>query len=269
MRANIITRNMKPIARAGLTAKGVVYVLLGALSFMAAFGINGKSSQNTSKSGVFDFIHDQPGGILLLWIIIAGLFCYVVWRMIQAFSDSEHKGDDTKGLAVRGRYLFSGLVYGSVAYSAIKMAVYHKKDNGDRSQEAAQEMLSQPMGQWLVGLAAVILLAVGIYQIYYGLSEKYKKHVNKHVPSAAKSYLLTAGKLGYIARGIVWLLFSYLFLQAALSSNSKEAGDTSKAFGMLSNNDYGPYFLAIIGIGLILYGIFNFIRARYEEFGKK
>lgn len=85
MRANIITRNMKPIARAGLTAKGVVYVLLGALSFMAAFGINGKSSQNTSKSGVFDFIHDQPGGILLLWIIIAGLFCYVVWRMIQAF----------------------------------------------------------------------------------------------------------------------------------------------------------------------------------------
>jgi len=268
MPKNIITRNMKPIARAGLSAKGIVYLLLGALSFMAAFGISGKSSQNTSKSGVFDFIYDQPAGAVLLWIVIAGLICYVVWRMIQAFSDSEKKGDDTKGLAVRGRYLFSGLVYASVAYSAFKMAVYHKKDSGSRSQDAAQEMLSQPMGQWLVGFAAVILLAVGVYQIYYGLSEKYRKHVNKHVPAAAKQYLLTAGKLGYIARGVVWLLFSYLFIQAALSSNSNEAGDTSKAFGMLSHSDYGPYFLALIGIGLMLYGLFNFIRARYEEFGK-
>lgn len=268
MRTNIITRNMKPIARAGLTAKGIVYVLLGALAVMAAFGISGKSAKNTSKSGVFDFIHDQPAGVLLLWIIIAGLVCYVIWRMIQAFSDSEKKGDDPKGLAVRGRYLFSGLVYASVAFSAFKMAAYHKKDSGDRSQEAVQEMLSQPLGQWLVGFSAAILLAVGIYQIYYGLSEKYRKHVNKHVPAAAKGYLLTAGKLGYIARGVVWLLFSYLFIQAALSANSKEAGDTSKAFGMLTQNSYGPYLLVAIGIGLILYGVFNFIRARYEEFGK-
>lgn len=268
MRTNIITRNMTPIARAGLTAKGVVYVLLGALAFMAAFGINGKSSKNTSKTGVFDFIYDQPAGTALLWIVIAGLVCYLVWRLIQAFADSEKKGDDPKGLLVRGRYLFSGLVYGSLAFSAFKMVVYRKKDSGDRSQEAAQGLLSQPMGQWLVGLAAVILLGVGLYQIYYGLSEKYRKHVNKHVPAAAKGTLLGAGKLGYIARGVVWLLFSYLFFQAAISANSAEAGDTSKAFSMLSHNTYGPYFLALIGIGLILYGMFNFIRARYEEFGK-
>lgn len=258
---------MKPIARAGLTAKGIVYVLLGALAFMAAFGINGKSSRNTSKSGVFDFIYDQPAGTILLWVVVLGLVCYFIWRIIQAFADTGNEGKDMKGFLVRGRYLFSGLVYGSLAVQAFNMLVFRKKGSGNRSQEATQELLSKPLGQWLVGLVAVIFLAVGIYQIYYGLSEKYRKHVNKSVPAKAKPIFLSAGKIGYVARGIVWLLFSYLFFQAALSSNSSETGDTPKAFSLLSHSDYGTYLLAVIGIGLIFYGLFNFVRARYEEFG--
>jgi uncharacterized membrane protein YiaA len=258
---------MKPIAKAGLTAKGVVYVLLGTLAFMGAFGISGKSSQNTSKAGVFDFIYSQPGGTVLLWVVVLGLVCYFIWRLIQAFADTERKGENMKGILVRGRYFFSGLVYGSLAVKAFNMLVFHKKDSGDSSQDAARELLSKPMGQWLVGIVAVVLLVVGIYQIYYGLSEKYRKHVNKFVPADAKRVLLTAGKVGYVARGVVWLLFSYLFFQAAFSANSSDAGNTPKAFGLLSHSDYGPYFLAVVGIGLICYGSFNFIRARFEELG--
>ncbi len=269
MTANTFTRNMKPIARAGLTAKGIVYVLLGALAFMAAFGISGKSSRNTSKSGVFDFIYEQPAGAGLLWGVVFGLVCYLIWRMIQAFADTEHKGVSVKGAFVRGRYLFSGLIYGALAVKAFKMLVFNKRESGDSSQEAAQELLSKPMGQWLVGIVAVILLGVGIYQIFYGLSEKYRKHVNKFVPTKAKPILLSAGKIGYIARGVVWLLFSYLFFRAAFNANSSEAGDTPKAFSLLSHGEYGPYLLALVGIGLVFYGVFNFIRARYEELGAR
>lgn len=267
MTKNIVTGNMKPIARIGLTAKGVVYVLLGILAFMAAFGISGKSSQDTNKSGVFDFIQEQPAGTVLLWVVVLGLVCYLVWRIIQTFADTEDKGEDVKGILVRARYLFSGLIYGSLAVQAIRMLTSHKKSSGNKSQEFTQELLSKPMGQWLVGLVAAILLGVGIYQIVYGLSEKYRKHVNKSVPVDAKPILLTAGKVGYLARGVVWLLLSYLFFQASLNASSAEAGDTSKAFSVLSSSDYGPYLLAIVGIGLVCYGLFNFIRARYEEFG--
>jgi len=258
---------MENIARAGLTAKAVVYVLLGVLAFMAAFGINETSAEDTSKSGVFDFIMQQPAGSVLLWIVTAGLTCYFLWRVFQTFTDSEGQGKDVKGLGIRGRYLFSGLVYGSLAVQSARMLLFHKKNSGDNSQDMVQELLSKPLGQWLVGFVAAIFLAVGFYQIWYGLSEKYRKHVNKSVPAKVKPILLNAGKIGYVARGVVWLILSYLFFQAAFSANASEAGNTSKALNVISNVDYGPYLLALIGFGLICYGLFNFVRARFEKFG--
>ncbi|WP_036679467.1 DUF1206 domain-containing protein [Daejeonella oryzae] len=256
----------KPIAQAGLTAKGIVYCLLGTLAFMAAFNINGRSAENTDKSGVFDFVYQQTGGKIMLAIIALGLISYTLWRIMQALGDTEKKGSDAKGLSSRARYLFSGLVYGSVAVAAIKVLLSKPSGSGDDQQNLAQELLSKPFGQWMVGIGAAILLAVGVYQIWYGLSEKYKKHAQKASYSSNKEILLMAGKIGYVARGVVWLVIAWLFFNAAIHSNSSEAGDTSEAFSFLENAAYGTYLLAAVGLGLICYGTFNFIRARYENF---
>ena len=49
---------VKPVAKAGLITKGLVYSLVGALAFMAAFEIGGKSNENADKKGVFNFIEE-------------------------------------------------------------------------------------------------------------------------------------------------------------------------------------------------------------------
>ncbi|HEY0899358.1 MAG TPA: DUF1206 domain-containing protein [Sphingobacteriaceae bacterium] len=262
--ADSITSKEKPLARAGLIAKGTVYCLLGLLAFMTAFHIGGQTASQTDKSGVFDFIYQLTGGKILLALVAAGLVCYCIWRMIQAFGDTESKGTDAKGLAIRGRYLFSGLVYGSLAFYAGMMLFSQPSGSGDNNQDLVRELLSKPFGQYLVGIAAAILLGVGIYQINYGLSEKYRKHVDR--AGGNKEVLLGAGKIGYVARGIVWLVIAWLFFKAALKASSAEAGDTAKAFGWLQEATYGSYLLGAVGIGLIFYGVFNFIRARYENF---
>ncbi|MDF2456463.1 MAG: hypothetical protein K0R51_2456 [Cytophagaceae bacterium] len=260
------TTYLKPIAQAGLVAKGIVYTLLGVLTFMAAFHINGKSTRSTDKEDVFAFVYQQTGGQILLGIIALGLFSYCIWRGIQAISDSEHKGNKAKGLLSRARYLLSGLVYGYMAVHVSCMLLSIKSSNsGDGKQEMAREMMNKPLGQWLVGLSAIILLGVGIYQIYYGLSEKYKKHVEKLGGTKSKQILWSAGKIGYTARGMVWLMIAWLFAKAAFHENSSEAGGASKAFGQLHHMTFGPYLLAIMGVGLMCYGMFSFIRARYEN----
>lgn len=264
--ANSLTSHQKPIAQAGLMAKGVVYCLLGLLAFMAAFNINGQSASKADTAGVFDFVYEQTGGQVMLGIIALGLFSYAIWRGIQAFGDSEHKGSDTKGIASRARYLFSGAAYASLAIYAVNILFSSASSSGDNKQDIAQELLSKPFGQWLVGIAAAILFGVGLYQIYYGLSEKYRNHVQRVGRSSNKKLLLLAGKLGYVARGIVWLLIAWLFANAAVHSNSSEAGDTSKAFKFLEHVSYGTYLLGAVGLGLICYGAFNFIRAKYENF---
>jgi hypothetical protein len=264
--ASSLRSNTTPIARAGLVAKGLVYCLLGLLAFMAAFNINGQSVNNTDKQGVFGFVYQQTGGQILLGLIAAGLLCYCLWRGIQAFSDTEKKGTDTKGLAIRARYLFSGLVYGSLAIAAANIARKRPSGSGDSQQGLATELMTRPLGEWLVGIAAAILAANGVYQIWFGLSEKYRKHAQRVGHSSHTDLLLMAGKIGYLARGLVWLLIAWLFFKAALHNNSAEAGDTSRAFSFLEHTAYGKYLLAAIAIGLICYGTFNFVRARYETF---
>lgn len=247
-------------------AKGIVYCLFGLLVFMAAFHIDGHSTKETDKTGVFNFIYKQPGGEIMLGIIALGLVAYCFWRGIQTFGDTEHKGKEAKGLAARCRYFFSGLVYASLAGYAVKMLVSHNGGSGDNKENVAQELMTKPLGQWMVGVAAAIFAAVGIYQAYYGLSEKYKKHTDKVGNAKGKAILLSAGKIGYVARGLVWLLIAWLFAKAALHSNSSQAGDSSKAFAWLNQESYGTILLVIMALGLICYGIFNFVRVRYEKF---
>ena len=265
MNTNLNTASwIKPVARAGLIAKGIVYTLLGTLAFMAAFEIAGQANNKANKQGVFELVKDE-GGKILLAILVLGLFCYSIWRIVQAFAGSHENKSKSKALLKKGRYLFSGLAYGSVAVFAAGMLFSDKKKSGGSSNSRLAEVLDKPWGQWAVGLFALVLAGIGIYQIHYGLTEKYRKHVSKlNLHTNASTLLLRSGKIGYVARGVVWLILSWLLMKAALHTNSNEAGDTGKAFQFLESTSYGSPLLGLLGLGLMCYGIFNFIRSRYE-----
>jgi hypothetical protein len=252
---------IKRIAQVGLVAKGFVYLILGLLFFMAAFEINGKGSNDATKIGALQFVRDLPAGAALLWVLAAGLVCYAFWRGVEALQ----RKSGAKGWQKRLRYIFSGLVYLLFAFTAVRMEM-GEKSSGDQNQHLAGELMSKPFGQILVGLAGVALAAVGVYQIWYGLSEKYKKHVhNLSLQDQSAKLLLRAGKVGYISRGIVWLLVAYLFVRAAFHAAASEAGNTGKAFQFIEASSYGSLLLGVLGVGLMAYGIFNFVRARYER----
>ena len=255
---------VKRIAQAGYIAKGVVYVLLGLLGFMAAFELSGKSDKQATQAGTLQFIKELPAGNILLLLLALGLLCYSVWRGIEAFYNPN---GERKKWTKRVLYLLSGLAYLVLAYAALRAMFENSSGNGDQNQKLAGELMNQPLGQVLVGIAGLIFAGVGIYQTYYGFSEKYKKHVQDlSLHSQHAALLLRSGKVGYISRGIVWLVIAYLFIRAAVHSSASEAGNTGKAFQFVENSPYGSYLLGALGLGLIAYGIFNFIRARFERF---
>lgn len=253
---------IKRVAQTGLVAKGVVYVLLGLLAFMAAFELGGTNDRDATQSGVMRFVRDMPAGEILLYVVAAGLVCYSFWRGIQAY----RAGSDAKGWKKRLRYAFSGLSYLALAFSAVKVAG-GGRSSGDQNQQAAATLMDQPLGQVLVGLGGLVLAGIGAYQIWYGLSEKYRKHVQGlSLGSEHATLLLRSGKVGYISRGVVWLVIAFLFLRAAFHAVASEAGNTAKAFRFIETSPYGSPLLGLLGLGLIAYGVFNFVRARYERF---
>lgn len=257
MKPKIVTH----IAQAGLVAKGFVYILLGLLAFMAAFELGGKGNDSATKTGALQLTQDLPAGKFLLIAIALGLLCYCVWRGIQVVRE---KGKDAWKKKIL--YLFSGLAYLAFAITALRM-VSGDNSNGNQNKEIAGELMSKPFGQVLVGLGGLILAIVGAYQIYYGLSEKYRKHVQGlSLQSTQSSLLLRSGKVGYISRGVVWLVIAFLFFRAAVHARASEAGSTGEAFQFIESSPYGSALLGVLGLGVIAYGVFNFVRARYERF---
>ncbi|WP_299986059.1 DUF1206 domain-containing protein [uncultured Pontibacter sp.] len=259
-------------ARIGLIAKGVVYCLVGALAFMAAFELGGQTEQGAGKTGVFQFIMEQPYGQVLLAIVAAGMLCYTLWRLIQAFRDTEDKGNDAKGIGKRIGYAFSGLVYGALAFTAAQLLLGNGGgSNGtDSRQTLARELLSQPFGQWLLGAVAIGTMIMGLYQFYRAYSGKYMNKVqSEQLKPEVRTSLVRAGLVGYIARGIVWLIIGYLLLRAAIKANFHEAGSSSQAFQFLEEASYGSYLLGVLALGLICYGVFMFVRAKCEVISTK
>lgn len=84
------------LARAGYTAKGVVYLMIGLLAFQAAIGSGGRA---TDTRGVLHVLLRQPLGRVLL--AAAGLLGYALRRAVSALNDPEAQSGDWKRLVSR------------------------------------------------------------------------------------------------------------------------------------------------------------------------
>ncbi len=253
-------KGLEKFARIGLTAKGIVYCLVAILTIMAAFG---KSEHKGDSKEAFKFLKEQAFGQVMLVIIGVGLLGYVTLRFFQAIKDTEDKGKNMKGLFRRLGYLISGLVYVGFSIYAFKTAFAGDSGGGDSKKEFTARVLELPGGGILIGLIALIIMGQGIYQVYRGISKKFMKKV-KLYDSNFEGTFKRIGMIGLAARGVVICMVGYFLLKAAINSNAKEAEGTGGALDFLQEN-FGDVLLIIVSLGLLLYGIFMFVRAKHER----
>jgi hypothetical protein len=248
-------------ARFGLVSKGIVYCLMGILSVLAAFGL---SREQGDKVEALKLIYSQPFGQLLLVAIAVGLLGYVMLRMFQAIKDIDGKGHDLKGIFDRIGYGLSALLYLTIGAYALKLAL-GGSDGGDADsrQFVVSKVLEYPGGQHLVGIASLVVVGIGIYQIFRGLTGKFMKDVSL-VRTNMKDTFKKIGTFGYVARGIVLVIIGYFLFHAALRANPQDAQGTGAAFDFLQNK-FGSLMMAVVALGLTGYGIFTLMRAKHQK----
>lgn len=256
-----MNKKKEKIARFGIFTKGFVYCLIGALTLTAAIGKGGKK---TDTDGVLSTIASQPFGQILIGITALGLVGYVFWKFYQAISDPEDKGNNSKGIATRIGYAFSGLFYGFLAFSAVKILFNAGSNSGGGNESTVATLLTKPYGQILVGIFGAALLGKAGYQLYIAYSGNFKKKVQAaELDNRVEKIVINSGYVGYTARGIVVGVVSYLIFHAAFTANSDSAGGTKDAFSFIQN-EFGILLLAIISAGLFTYGFFMLVKARYR-----
>lgn len=257
------------LARLGFAAKGAVYFVIGLLAAQAAFGAGGKT---TDTQGALQTIVTQPFGKFLLAIVAIGMIGYVLWRIVQTVFDPEHAGEELNGkrIAQRLGYAFSAVAYTGLAFTAIKLILgTGGGNNGDSTQDWTARLLAQPLGQWLVGLAGVIAIGVGISYLYQAYTAKFQRHFKQHQMSPSEqTWAKRAGQFGIAARGIVFGIIGIFLILAAIRSDASQARGLGGALAALAQQPFGPWLLGLVALGFIAYSIYSLIEARYRQIAR-
>lgn len=252
------------LARFGYATKGMVYIVVGVLSIMVAVGWGGET---TDVRGALQEIETKPFGRTVLGTVAFGLIGYVLWRWVQALADTEHKGKELKGILVRIGYFFSGAVYAGLAFTAGKVLI--DVDEPDSSSEIQQywiaRLMQMPAGRFVVGLIGASVIVFGIYQIYKGFKAKFRKRLKLGEMSEEKDTWATwAGRIGYWARGVVFCIVGVFLVLAAVHYDATEAKGLDGVLQALYSNSFGALILGVVAGGLIAYGFYMLVEARYR-----
>ncbi|GAB4238332.1 MAG: hypothetical protein Kow0049_24910 [Stanieria sp.] len=140
-------------------------------------------------------------------------------------------------------------------------------DSGNSQQDWTTMVMQQPFGRCLVGLAGAIIVGLGFALIYQAYKEKFRKKLNmSKLNGQQKNWLVKISRFGIAARGVVFIIIGFFVLQAAYKSNSNQVRGLDGALLSLSQQPFGKFLLALVAAGLVAYGIYLFVQARYRRF---
>lgn len=268
------TGKIAKIRSAGFFTKGMVYVLLGSLTFMAALDLGGDIS---STRNVIKFLLELPLGKALVGVISLGLFAYSIWRFYQTikFPEGGLDNEKLKSGFKRLRYFYSGMFYGIIAFAFAKpllntLTGSSKKDFETDAvvdeKEALWELLSHDWGKALIWALAILLTGQAIQQFFIAYKGKFMQKIDNY-PSVKYEYdiIKRAGKLGYVARGMVFGVLAFFIIKVILKHNANEYKGTEGALAYFLSFSYGHLLLAAVAFGLAAYGVFHIMVARHAN----
>jgi hypothetical protein len=257
-------------ARFGFAIKGVVYCIIGALAALAPVGAG---TRPTGTKGALRTLMDQPIGSLLLAVVAFGLLCFGLFQLLRAIEDPEHVGADAKGIARRIGWAWNALIhFGLVAIAAgmiVGLRRVSSSAGGDDERQVRDwtaTALSYPFGRWVVGGIGVGIIIYGLLQIQRGVIGKLDKWLSfLDASETARRWARGVSRFGVAARGVVFTLIGAFLIRAAYDFNAHEARGVGGTLRALAAEPYGAWLLGIAALGLVAYGLYDFVLARFRR----
>ncbi len=126
--------------------------------------------------------------------------------------------------------------------------------------------MANDWGVWLIGLVGVLIAAYGIHQLIKAwTSDISNKFQLSQVSAGWRKWVVRLSRFGMAARGVVFVIIGWFFLEAAWQHDASEAKGLSGALRSIEQTAYGPWLAGLVALGLIAYGIFTFLKGRYRR----
>lgn len=263
--ASEITNNLtfEKFARAGFVASAFLHLIIGYLAIRIAFG---KPSQTADQSGALAELANKPFGALTLWLCVAAFGLMALWqvaKVIAGRSPDHPTGTGAAKALVRLEAIGLVAVYFVLAFSAFSFAHGAGERSGDRSVDVSTHLMQSGIGRAALIVAGVVTIAIGGYHVYKGVRRKFVHDLK--LAGASSKVVLWIGTIGYVAKGLAIAGVGLLFIVATIHAQPGEATGLDGVLKTLGAQAYGQILLIVAGVGIIIFGLYDFAIARYEK----
>ncbi|MFN8147912.1 MAG: DUF1206 domain-containing protein [Candidatus Nanopelagicales bacterium] len=244
-------------ARVGLTARAVVYLVMGWLAIMLATG----SIAHVDQRGVLVTLLSKPFGTLLVVVLLVGFVAYALWRLSEAAFGVI---GEPPGPGPRLKSLGRGLAYLAVAWSAFEILRGARATQAGQQAHLAATAMAAPAGRVVVGAVGLGVVVAGLVMVEEGWSKKFMKYFGS-LPLRLRTAVVWLGRIGTVSRGLVFAVAGALVVVAAVKAQPADAGGIDVAVRTLLGWPFGHQLVVLLGLGLVLFGVYGLAEAAWRR----
>lgn len=242
----------------GCIATGIIYGAIGVIAMLSFFKVRHGGADESSLMAI---LNDYLFGKIVIWIILLGTLCYILWRFYEAITDPYNYGKNSKGIIKRIGIALSTVADILIVYAAVRVLLGTSHYQADGQPQEEREMvrnLLQQYGQWPVICIGVIYIVTAVIQLFYGITRGYKERVDiERISHFFRSAIHVLAWAGYFARGIILGIIGFFFIKAGIVEKADYVVNTDKAFDFIGDHVGHIYFI-LVAIATICYGLFMF-----------
>jgi MFS family permease len=258
--------------RMGLTARGVLFLLLGVMVIRIAVGESDEGDAPADTPGALNELADRPGGLALLLAVVVGLALNALWRFVQALTIDEDT--PAKAWVRRARSVATGAVYGGLAVIGAVIAFQDVEsdgeaqaggEGGEQAQTVTAEVLQWPGGRLLVGAVGIGIVVAALWHTKQAFTLGFERRLDMdEVSDAQRPFVRAVGVAGMLGRFGAFAAIGWFVVQAALQFDPDEPLGLDQALHEVAAEPWGTWMVGAVGAGLLCWGLFGLAEARWR-----
>ena len=252
--------------RAGFIARGLTYGVIGGIAAALALGAGGAGG-TPNQQGALQFIAQFPLGRGVIAVAAAGLMAYALWKLGQAVIGRGPEGGGGPTFKDRIANLGGSIVYWSFFFVAVRVLIGSSKGNETVEQrQYTAGVLHWPAGTIIVMLAGAVLIGISLFQVWEACCDKFADDNKLNLMSRrADRIFLVVGRVGLIARALVFVLVGYFLVRTAIEARTSNGIGLDGALAAVHGEPHGALLLGVVATGLLIFAAFSFLEARYRR----
>jgi hypothetical protein len=262
-RRAVVSAPMRYLAGAGFLARGVMYIVIGWIALLIAFR---KTGQLADRTGALHELSGTPFGAAALWLLVVGFSGMALWRLSEALYGT--RGAGGRSAKARLSALARAVLYVVIAYGVLKYAIGAgaPQSTNQQSVDLTATLMRHPGGKVAVVVIGLVLIGGGLYLGYQAWRKRFLKDLNLgQARIRTRRIVEWLGRVGGIARGIVFITAGVFLVVAAVRSQPQQAKGIDSSLRALATTPLGPWLLVLVAVGLIMFGLFSCCEARWRR----